>query len=259
MNNYNTNYEYKQINSAFIFTDPDYQRNLDMNRVKRIVSNFNPNLVNPPKVSYRDGKYYVFDGQHTLAALKMKNHNQNLMVACRVFRGLTKEHEAELFSKQNGISRNVEKISQMRALYIAHDVDIVEFVNLTEKAGLYTNFTKGKAENKIVCVGKAFQVYKATTAGEYVEIMQIIKEAWNGSPESLNKEIIGGVYRFYRKYKGEFKHNTLVKQLSKVGPFVIIREGKAMGNAWNGDMRFAIQIFNYYNKGLKVNKLEPKF
>jgi hypothetical protein len=90
MDNYNTNYEYKQINSAFILSDPDYQRTLDVNRVKRIVANFNPNLVNPIKVSLRNGKYYVFDGQHTLAALKMKNNNQNLLVECKVYR-LTKE------------------------------------------------------------------------------------------------------------------------------------------------------------------------
>lgn len=67
---YNRNYEYKQVNSAFIVIDEDYQRELDQNRVKRIVANFNPDLVNPIKVSYRNGKYYVFDGQHTLAALK---------------------------------------------------------------------------------------------------------------------------------------------------------------------------------------------
>lgn len=26
-----------------------------------------------------------------------------------------------------------------------------------------------------------------------------------------------------------------------------------------GDIRFTIPIFNHYNKGLRVNKLEPKF
>ena len=33
---YNRNYEYKQINSAFIVIDEDYQRELDQNRVKQL-------------------------------------------------------------------------------------------------------------------------------------------------------------------------------------------------------------------------------
>lgn len=258
MNHYSTNYEYKQINSAFIFSDPSYQRAVDVNRVKRIVARFNPNLVNPIKVSLRDGKYYVFDGQHTLAALKMKNGNENLLVECKVYR-LTKEQEAELFAQQNGVSRAVETIAKLKALYAANDIEVVELVRLTKLAGFYIDFTKGKAANKITCVAKAFKIYKAVSAGEYVEILNMIKETWGGIPDSLNTEILGGMYQFFKRYKGDLKLNTFVKQLRKVEPVVIIREGKAMGNSWNGDVQFAIPILNHYNKGLRGNKLEPKF
>ena len=258
MDNYNTKYEYKQINSAFILSDPDYQRALDVNRVKRIVANFNPNLVNPIKVSLRNGKYYVFDGQHTLAALKMKNNNQNLLVECKVYR-LTKEQEAELFAQQNGFSRVVGAIYKLKAQYTAKDVDVIDLVNLTAQSGLFIDFCRGRTNNRIVCVAKAYQIYKSTTAGEYVEILRMIKETWGGIPESLSTEILGGVFQFYRKYKGDFKYNTFVRQLSKANVNEIIRDGKAIGNSWKGDIRFTIPIFNHYNKGLRVNKLEPKF
>lgn len=85
---YNRNYEYKQVNSAFIVIDEDYQRELDQNRVKRIVAKFNPDLVNPIKVSYRNGKYYVFDGQHTLAALKMRNGGSSDSMRTEILGGL---------------------------------------------------------------------------------------------------------------------------------------------------------------------------
>lgn len=63
MNEFKT--EYSQINSKSIISEPSYQRMVDFSRVKKIVSNFNPNLVNPIKVSFRDGKDHMFCTQFT--------------------------------------------------------------------------------------------------------------------------------------------------------------------------------------------------
>ena len=57
MNDYNTKFEYKQVNSKLILSDHDYQRTIDPRRVKRIVSAFDEKLVNPIKVSFRGNKY----------------------------------------------------------------------------------------------------------------------------------------------------------------------------------------------------------
>ena len=50
-----------------------YQRELSPDRVRRIVKAFDERIANEPKVSYRGGHYYVFDGQHTIAARKLRN------------------------------------------------------------------------------------------------------------------------------------------------------------------------------------------
>lgn len=42
-----------------------YQRELNPNRVRKIAAEFDEHIANDPKVSFRDGHYYVFDGQHT--------------------------------------------------------------------------------------------------------------------------------------------------------------------------------------------------
>lgn len=36
-----------------------YQRNFNVNRAKRIAEEFDERIANEPKVSYRDGKYFV--------------------------------------------------------------------------------------------------------------------------------------------------------------------------------------------------------
>ena len=77
-----------------LMNNSEIQRMLNSQRVHRIVEGFNPLLVNPIKVSERDGKHYVFDGAHTLAAL-IEMHRQrgekDFLVLCRVFHGLKLE------------------------------------------------------------------------------------------------------------------------------------------------------------------------
>ena len=99
-------YPYKEIsiNSAFLEIPAEYQRKLQMGKVKQMVAEFNGVIVNPPKVSYRDGRYIVIDGRHTIVGLKTLNGGNDLPILCRVYVGLTKEEEALVFAQQTGAS-----------------------------------------------------------------------------------------------------------------------------------------------------------
>lgn len=258
MSNYNTVERkepyYLKIWAKYLISDPAYQRTVDMNRVKRIVSEFNPNLVNPIKVSRRGGQYYVFDGQHTLSALKMVyGAKGNFKVNCLVYEGLTQKEEAELFAEQTGISRKVKANAKFKALCVAGNEEIIRWKNVTEHMGVKMDFSEGKARYKIVACTKAYRIWNNTTEREYREILEIIIKAWNGEAESFNTEILGGVYEFYKQYKGQFKKEILSKQLSKVSPMYIIREGKL--SSIGADKRFAKQIAYAYNKNLRSNRI----
>lgn len=251
--NYNTETEIRSINSRLIISEPAYQRVLDYNRVKRIVTYFNQNLVNPIKISNRDGKYYVFDGQHTLAALKLRNNNHDLMVECKIYYGLTQQEEARLFAEQNGLSRTVESNARMKALFVAGDVEIIELHTLVTSLGIKLDFTKGNASNKIVAAKSAYDIFKKSTPSEFVQILKIIKESWGGEADSFRREILNGVAVFYLTNKSDINIKRAVTKFSKVSPIVIIREGKAYSDG--GNKRFARQLVNIYNKKLSNGRL----
>lgn len=254
MNDYNTKFEYKQVNSKLILSDHDYQRTIDPRRVKRIVSAFDEKLVNPIKVSFRGNKYYVFDGQHTLAALKMRNGGRDLLVNCKVYYGLTKQKEAELFSQQNGISKNVEAIEKLKALYAAKDADVMKLVQLTDLSGLYIDFSKGQSHNKIVAVSKAFSILKSAGEKDYVEILSLIKSTWGGVSDSLTAQILGGVHMFHKAYKGVYDRRTFIQKLYQVTPAAIVRDGRLL--PINGDSKYAQPILQAYNRKLTVRRLD---
>ena len=89
MNSIKTLYKLMEVSSRDLEIPDAYQRKLNTERVAKIVAGFNERIANEPKVSFRDGHYYVFDGQHTIVARKHMNGNNDLPILCKVYYGMT--------------------------------------------------------------------------------------------------------------------------------------------------------------------------
>lgn len=247
------------LNTKNLTSGAGYQRPVDSKRVERIISQFNEHKVNPIKVSFRDGRYWVYDGQHTLTVLKAMNKGEDCMVWCEVHFGLTYEDEAKLFAEQYDGSTKVDINYKMNALYEAGDPVVVDMKVKAESAGLTMNFTKGKGDNKLIAVGKLHNIYKSMGAESYRKILCLIKQAWAGQSTSLDKEILGGVAMFVDVYGEIFSEDVFVKNLRKVLPLEIKRKGDSDISA-KGDLKYAKQILEAYNHGLtKKNRLDYIF
>ena len=130
------NFEVRYVDSVLLNPCAEYQRLLRMGKVARIAANFSEYIANEPKVSYRDGRYFVFDGQNTIEARKTCNGGRDLPIRCKVFYGLSKEHEALLFAVQTGISSELTAGEQLRAKLVAHEENACDFVSVTEDTGV---------------------------------------------------------------------------------------------------------------------------
>lgn len=249
-------FEYKLMNTKMLTVDKSYQRDTDMTRVRSIVREWNPCLVHAVKVSKRDGKYYIFDGQHTVEALKLKNKGFDTQIWCQVFNGLTWLDEVELFLAQNGNSRAVKMNDKFRARMNAGDEDVVKMVRSAEALGIIIDFKGSKAYNKIVALTTLARIFKNTTEKEYTRILKLIRDTWGGVQESYSSEILKGVFVFLKAYGDEFKDANFRNRLGRVSPSVIIREAKA--SAAPGDSKYARQILAVYNQGTRTSRLPDK-
>ena len=244
--------EYKDINTKLLFVDQLYQREVDKGRIQQMNKQYRAELVNAIKVSYRDGKFWIFDGQHTAELLKLRNRGRDLPVECKVFYGLTWLDECELFLLQNGVSRSVSMSDRFKARFNRGDKDVVAMVNIAEKLGIRVDFTKSKGDNRICALTTLNRVYNSLGDDDYAEMLSIIKDAWGGDAVSYSAEILKGMFIFYSTYKGQYNKKRLLTQLGRVSPSVIIREGKA--STAPGFSKYARQILNAYNYQTK-NKL----
>ena len=66
--------------SKLIYPRELYQRGIQRKRVELIAKDFNEYTANEPKVSFRNGRYYVTDGQHTIEARILRNGGKDLPI-----------------------------------------------------------------------------------------------------------------------------------------------------------------------------------
>lgn len=247
-------YEFTRLSSLVLESDTSYQRPIDAKRVARIVENFDPRLVNPLKVSDRDGHYYVFDGAHTLASLKEVNKFENFMVDCMLFHGLTYEDEAYLFALQRGESKEVATAARLKALLLSNDDRACDFRLLTERAG-FRLAADGHSSSKGVlgCVAKLWKIYESDPQ-LYSEVLRLLMDTWRGEAWSLNANIVGGMALFLRVYMNDYNRARFVKYVGGVDRLGLDRLRDA--SAKSKDYSYAFAMFKLYNKVGGMGSLE---
>lgn len=236
-----------------------YQRPLNESRVRRIAAEFDERIANEPKVSYRNGHYYVFDGQHTIAARKRLNHNRDLPIRCKVYVGLSESEEALLFAQQTGASAVLTSGDRIRALIYGGDSQAIAFLKATEGMGVLLDYAQTSGKKRIACISTAFDAFRRMGKEQYQEGLSVILSAWKGEPNSFRAQNISGIMRFVELYHGEYNAERLVHRLKGVDPLTIYREGRAMGVNLTGYKKYLYQVYRIYNGNSQKNALPIKF
>ena len=253
-----TLYNLLEINSNYLEIPEAYQRRLNTDRVARIVSRFDERIANEPKVSYRDGRYFVFDGQHTVSARKQMNGNADLPILCTVYYGMTETEEALLFAMQTGESAALTPSAKLRANLHGEEKASGEFYEATEDAGFHVGFERGGGVGRIICINTAFAEFRRVGAELYKEALTILLEARGGDPDSLRAEIIQGIVHFVELYHGEYNRERLIYSLRAYEPKFIYAAGKAEKEL-RGVKRYVNLFYRIYNGRRRHSILPMKF
>ena len=256
MNSIKTLYKLMEVSSRDLEIPDAYQRKLNTERVAKIVAGFNERIANEPKVSFRDGHYYVFDGQHTIVARKHMNGNNDLPILCKVYYGMTEAEEALLFAMQTGYSAALTPSAKLRANLRGEDKASGEFYAATEEAGLHVGFERGGGTGRILCINTAFAEFRRAGAELYKEALTLLLEAWGGDPDSLRAEIIQGIVHFVELYHGEYDRERLIFGLRAYEPKFIYAAGKAEKEL-RGVKRY-VNLFYRIFYGRRKHDIHPK-
>lgn len=252
------NYEYVMLYPEQIKKEKKYQREIDENRIKKILKNWNDDLVNPPKVSLREsGIYYVFDGQHTLIAWKRKYGNTPIL--CKVFRGLTEKEEMELFVQQTGESKPVGKADKLRAKFKFGEEKVVDMVNSAAIAGCVIDFdaSPSNAKNRVNAVVTAYAVYEQIGRDLFINTLDILRRSFLGEQQAFCDGFIKGMGYLFKHHSEKINVKKMVDALSNQ-PVQYYRQA---ANSLIGSVpvRYAKAFADQYNKKKKAeNRIDIK-
>ena len=118
--------------------DPSYQRSIENGESQALIAdialNWHWGRAQVLTVSRRDGRLFVVDGQHRLAAAKLRGDIQQLPCLIEEFADVAEE--ARLFNDLNDKRRPVSAIDKFRAALVAGDADCMAIGAALERAGL---------------------------------------------------------------------------------------------------------------------------
>ena len=169
------------------------------------------------------------------------------MVDCKVYYGLSYEDEAYLFALQSGESRDVAFNTRLRALMLSGSREATDFRTYTAQAGFQLADNTGSAtKNTIAAIAKAYRLYKEYGPEQYVQILQLIADTWNGAAWSVTGYLLGGVAVFLREYGAEYNRPRFIKRLRGV-TYEMLRDEARRQQRGSSDVAHALAITKLYN------------
>ena len=240
------NVHFEQIPIKNIVSNQKYQRNLSASHIRRMVENFDLYLINPVKISRRDGINYAFDGQHTIENVATASGSRDTPVWCMIYDDLDYKHEADIFANQQKYVKSLLPYEIFMASIEACNDEQLLIKSLVESYGLI--ITSSKSPGGICAV--ATLVYIHQNYGFHVldRTLRLCIGTWEGEINSLSANMLKGIAHLIVAF-GETMRDDIFKD--KVGAFSAREIGRTAKERKAGSLGYAEAMLIAYNKRLK--------
>lgn len=193
-------------------TSPRAQRELKKHRVDELVANFDLDVFGQPEVSWRDGKYFIIDGQHRIAALKvwLDKGWEIQKIECRVYQGLTEAEEADMFDRLNDVLI-VSSFDKFKSRVTAGRETECAISAIIKTEGLV--ISRDKIPGAVHAVGTLVRVYNRSSGEVLARSLRIIRDAYGDA--GFEAGVIDGIGHLCQRYNGALDEQLAVQKLSE--------------------------------------------
>lgn len=238
-----------------------YNRGIKRAQVNKIKREYHEDMVQPAIVSFRDGKYFIVDGQHrSQAKYELNGNDPNTPILCDVRTGLTYEQEADLYYRLNTGSRKLSFADELTGLIESKDGHALKFQSVIESCGYVIG---GNSVNSLRAISTAWKFFNKSDGEERLTaILTLTHRCWPESKNGAHSTMIDGISLFLDYHGNEFQTETFVKNLSKADPKSLINDATTYYKTTNSKVftkPFCMytMIVSQYNHALRTNKLTP--
>lgn len=184
------------------------QREFSQAHAEKFAADFDLEALGYPVVNKRGGHYYIVDGQHRIAALKLIGW-EDQKIQCECYDGLSEKEEAELFLRRD--ERRAIAGFDKYHIALTAERDIETDIDRTVRAnGLVVS--KQKVDGRIMAVGTLRRVYTRSGPEVLGRCLRIIRDAY-GDP-GFEAAVIDGIALVCARYTDDLDDEVVTKRLA---------------------------------------------
>lgn len=224
----------------------EYQRRISERHIERAAAHFDIYQINPVKVSRREGKNYVVNGQHTMEIVAKVSGSRDTPVWCMVYDDLIYQHEADIFANQQRFVKTLTTYEIFVANMQAGNDKHLLINELVESYGLKLGPLSAPC---VICGVSALEyIYDKYSYEVLSRTLRIVVAAWEGNQQSLCSSLLKGMAKLLSTFETQIKDDILIEKLSNESVKEVIRNAK---DRRGGPMGFAEAILLIYNKKMR--------
>src|SRR5215831_8699740 len=225
-----------------------YQRTLNMDFVGNIAAEWDIAKAGLIVVSRRsNGKEYVIDGQHRVAAALRAKETE---ILAQVFEGLSLKQEAELRLAAN--HRKAEPIHErFKARIVAEDPIALGILKAIEDSGGEIRLSSYSGRDHFVALAAAEKLYNHDGTGKHLRlVLHVLGEAFGvATSENASGAMLQAI-GYLLILHPEADLDRLIEKLKEEGPIAMNRRASGHralfgGSQWINWYRAATEVYNH--------------
>lgn len=178
-----------------------------------MAENFDLEAMGYPVLSYRDGVYWIVDGQHRIRALEMAGFS-DYKIECEVYRGLTEQEEALLFLVRDD-RRAITPIDKFRIAVFGGREPESTINRIVERQGLRVSGS-GSHTGAIQAANALMVTYEEVGAAKLGRTLHLLKESFEGEPKAFTASMIRAMSLVVYRYDKAMDDEHLIQALASM-------------------------------------------
>ena len=240
------NVHFELIPMSNLVSNQEYQRKLSQRHIDRTAANFDLYQINPVKVSRRDGKNYVINGQHTIEIIAAASGSRETPVWCMVYDDLKYLHEADIFAQQQKYTKPLSPYEIFMANIEADSDSHIMIKTIVEQCGL--RLATSKSSGGICAVSALHEIFKKNGYEGLDRTIKLLVKTWEGEASSLTANMLRGVALIVATFGDSLRDDLFAERIGSFSAREITRTAKERRA---GSIGYAETMLLLYNKKTK--------
>lgn len=209
-----------------MMVSPKAQRDFKKSQSEGYAADFKLEALGYPVLSHRDDYYWILDGQHRIAALKMVGFTDDDQIECEVYEGLSEADEADLFLLRDK-RRAINRFDAFRIAVTAGWVEECHIERLVQAEGL--TISKNASAGSISAVTALRFAYDFGPR-TFTRCLRILGRSYDNDRAAFSEHLIKGVALVCQRYDGSLDDEEAIRRLNALngGPAAVMRKANAL-------------------------------